>query len=438
MEPDHDPGPLHDELVLHFAECAACRDDAADPLGRLLAHVSQDFVAPPLNFTQWVITRLPQASPQQLAQHTQQRRRWFTALSLVPVAVLLLALTFGPVFQGLVAGSALGLLAAALRQVAAAARWTLVVMTASVAASLGLFASVLHVPSTRRALGAIAAAVALLAASAGVGVAVDRANAQRARTEPSAAATVASAIDVQQPVRGDVSSLWGKVSVGQPVQGNVASIFGNIRAQAPVNGHVLVGGGQFTGNPALARAGVVTDLNKLVLASSVPGLSQMAWSPQSIRVVAGSVGAVLVLVLLGLSALLWPNPLARASTTLATQPGVSIGLGMLLLSASVLLLGPLVALLAWSVVGLLSLPLLLVFVHLPVLFGLAVVGGTLAVRIFGRATIWQTLLTNGVLLLGLLGLALLLPLVGLVALYLVASVGFGAMVLSTRQAAAFT
>jgi hypothetical protein len=142
---------------------------------------------------------------------------------------------------------------------------------------------------------------------------------------------------------------------------------------------------------------------------------------------------LLLLVLLGLTATLWPNPLAQASAALAAQPWTSIGLGTLLLSASALLLGPLVALLSWSVVGLLSLPLLFLFGHLPIIFGLAVMGGTLALRLFPRATTRQTLLANGAVLLVLLLLTLLVPPAGLLALYVVASVGFGALVLSARQ-----
>jgi hypothetical protein len=230
--------------------------------------------------------------------------------------------------------------------------------------------------------------------------------------------------------------VWGDVSVEQPVAGNVASLFGNITAHAPVNGNVLVGSGQFTGDPALAQAGVITDLARLGLASSVPGLGGAAGAQGSMSTVVAGVGTLLLFVLLGLSALLWPNPLAQASAALAVQPWPSIGLGMLLLSASALLLGPLVALLSWSVVGLLSLPLLLLFGHLPIIFGLAVVGGTLALRVFPRATTQQTLLANGAVLGALLLLTLLVPLAGLLTFYLVASVGFGAMVLSVRETAA--
>jgi len=433
-EPDTAPPT---DLALHLNECAACHDDAADALGRLLAQVSHDFVAPPINFTQHVIARLPHASPQQLAQRTHQRRRLFTALSFVPVVVLLLALALGPVLQGLVRGSALGLLAETLRQVAGAARWSLLLMIGSAAALMAMFGRILRTPSTRWAVGAMAATAALVVASAGVGVATDRANARAASTGTTSVATVASRIEVDAPVQGNVSSVWGDVSIDQPLDGNVASLFGNITARAPVNGNVLVGSGQFSGDSALAQAGIITDLDKLVLASGVPGLDRIVWSQQNIRTVIAGVGTLVLFVLLGLSATLWPSPLAQASAALATQPWSSVGLGTLLLGASALLLAPLVALLSWSVVGLLSLPLLLLFLHLPVIFGLAVVGGTLVLRLLPRATTWQTLLANGAVLLALLLLTLLAPLLGLLAFYLVASVGFGAMVLSVRQSTAW-
>ena len=434
MGTDHDTAPLRDELASHLTQCAACRDDAADPVGRLLAHMSHDFARPSTNFTQQVLARLPHASPQQLVQQTQSRRRRLWALAAAPVAVLLVALAFGPTLQSLLAGSALGVLADTLRAVAAAAWLPLVLALGSAVAAMILFGRVLRTPTTRFALSAVAVTAALVAASAGVGVVIDRSNARRADAS-AATATIASPIDVGAPVPGNVSSIWGDINVDQSVQGNVTSVFGHVAAHAPVDGSVLVGSGQFSGDPALVADGVVTDLDQRVLASGVPALSRVAWSPQAARTAVVSVGTVLLLVLLGLSASLWPDPLARASTALAAQPGPSLGLGVLLLGISALLLGPFVALLSWSVVGLLSLPLLAVFLHLPVIVGVAVVGGTLALRMFGRATLRQTLLANGIVLLSLFVLALVVPWLGAVALYMVASVGFGAMLLSTRQAA---
>lgn len=434
MGTDHDTAPPGDELTLHLMQCAACRDDAADPVGRLLAHVSHDFVIPSTNFTQQVLARLPHASPQQLVQQTQSRRRRLWSLAAAPVAVLLVALAFGPTFQGLLAGSALGVLAATLRAVAVAAWLPLVLALGSAVATMILFARVLRMPTTRFALSAVAVTVVLGAASTGVGVVTDRSNARQAGAA-APTATIASPIKVDAPVPGNVSSIWGDISVDQPVHGDVASVFGHVAVRAPVDGSVLVGSGQFSGDPALVAKGVVTDLDQRVLASGVPALSRVAWSPQAARTVVVIVGTVLLLVLLGLSSSLWPDPLGRASATLAAQPGPALGLGVLLLGISALLLGPFVALLSWSVVGLLSLPLLAVFLHLPVIFGVAVAGGTLALRMFGRATLRQTLLANGIVLLGLFALALVVPWLGAMALYVVASVGFGAMLLSTRQAA---
>lgn len=434
MGNDHDTAPPGNELAIHLTQCAACRDDAADPIGRLLAHVSHDFALPPTNFTQQVLARLPHASPQQLVQQTQSRRRRVWALAAAPVAVLLVALAFGPTFQGLLAGSALGMLADTLRAVAGAAWLPLVVALGSAIGIMILFGRVLRTPTTRSALGAVAITAVLVGASAGVGVATDRSNARRASTA-AATATIASPIEVDTPVSGNVSSIWGDININQPVRGDVASVFGHVAARAPVDGSVLVGSGQFSGDPALVAKGVVTDLDQRVLASSVPALNRVTWSPQAARTAVVIVGTVLLLVLLGLSSSLWPDPLARASAALAAQPGPSLGLGLLLLGISALLLGPFVVLLSWSVVGLLSLPLLAVFLHLPVIFGVAVAGGTVALRMFGRATLRQTLLANGILLLSLFALALVVPWLGAVALYVVASVGFGAMLLSTRQAA---
>ncbi len=433
MGTDHDTAPPGDALASHLMQCAACRDDAADPVGRLLAHVSHDFVLPSTNFTQHVLARLPHASPQQLVQQTQSRRRRLWALAAAPVAVLLVALAFGPTFQGLLAGSALGVLADTLRAVAAAAWLPLVLALGSAIVAMIVFGRVLRRPTTRFSFLAVAVAAALVTVSAGVGVVTDRSNARWA-SGAAPTATIASPIDVGAPVPGNISSIWGDITIDQPVRGDVASVFGHVAARAPVDGSVLAGSGQFSGDPALVAKGVVTDLNQRVLASGVPALSRVVWSPQAARTAVVIVGTVLLLVLLGLSASLWPDPLARASAVLLAQPGPSLGLGMLLLGICALLLGPFVALLSWSVVGLLSLPLLAVFLHLPVIFGVAVAGGTLALRMFGRATLRQTLLANGIVLLSLFVLALVVPWLGAVALYVVASVGFGAMVLSTRQA----
>lgn len=431
MSRDADHAASRDDLALHLASCAACRDDAADPVGRLLAHVSGEMALPSPNFTQAVLARLPQASPQQLVQHAQQRRRRLSLVGLVPVFVLLLVVALGPSFQGLLRGSGLALLAETVRQVAGAVRWPLVLMFGSAVGLLVMFGRVLRLPTPRSSLGAMGLAAALVVACTTALVTTDRANAQRVDT--TTAATVTNPITITEATNGSVASVWGDIVVDQPVNGNVASVFGTVTARARVNGSVLVGGGQFVGDPALAQSGVVAELDRLVLASGVPALSQVTASLPALRTMVAIAGTPLLLVLLGLGTLLWPNPLRRASILLAGQPWPSFALGALLVSAGVLLLGPLVALLSWSVVGLLSLPLLLLGLHLPLIVGLSVVGGTLALRMFPHATPTQSLLANAALLVVVILLMLVVPFAGLLVFYLVASAGLGGLLLGTRQ-----
>jgi hypothetical protein len=350
------------------------------------------------------------------------------------VALVLLTLILGPFFQNVWAGSTLDIVAQTLWQIAGAIRWSLVLMLISAAAILALVVRLLRIPTTRSAVGAILAAMTLLLASTIAGYVNDRDNARAARTTSASVATVVHALETTQPIRGSVASLFGDVAVGKPVQGTVASLFGNVTLSAgtPVIGNVLVGAGHFTGDPKLITEGVINNIDQLVLASSVPGISRVTWSPQRGRAVIALVGVVILLALLGLTAALWPDPLARASVILAAQLWPALGLGTLLISLWILLLGPMLALLAWSVVGLLALPLLGLALHLPLIFGLSVVGGMIAQRLFKRATLPASMLANGVMILALLALAMLLPLAGAASFYLLASVGFGALLLSVR------
>jgi hypothetical protein len=367
-------------------------------------------------------------------QQAQRRRRWVVGLSFAPLVVLLMVvLVVGTFFQTAWAGSTLGLIAQTLQQVAAAMRWPLVLMLLSAGGIMAMIARLLRTPTTRYAVGAMVAAATLVVASTAAGFFNDRNNAQTARTSSTPVATIASPVETNQPVRGSITSLFGDIAIGQAVEGNVASLFGNVSLTAgtPVLGNVLVGG-RFAGDPDLVTEGVVRDLDQLALASSVPGLSRVNWSPQRGRIAIALLGVVLLLALLGLTGVLWPDPLARASAMLISQTWPAVGLGTLLTALCALLAGPALALLAWSVLGLVALPLLGLALHLPFIFGLAVTGGAVAQRVSKRATLPKSLLANGAVLVVVVGLGLLMPLAGAVSFYLLASVGLGALLLSTR------
>lgn len=432
-EPD-DP-QLHEELASHLATCNACQDDTADPIGRLLAHVSQDIVAPSPDFTQKVIARLPYTSPQQFGQHAQSRRRLVVGISSVPVAALLIVIGLSPLFRTMTAGSTLHLVADLVQQVALAARWPLLLMLISSVGLGAVFVHLVHMPTTRQAVLAIAAAVVLVGVSASASMINDINNAQTTEGSAASRATIARSIETTQPVQGSVATLFGDVTVAQPVDGNVASLFGNVVATAPIDGRVLVGSGRYTGDRDRVAGGVVDDLDQLVLATGIVVVDRSDLMPQRGQLAVTLVGVLLLLALLGLTAALWPDPLARASTMLVTEPWPVLGLGTLLASLCLLLAGPVLAVLAWSVVGLLVAPLIALVLHLPLIFGLTVIGGVLGQLLFKHATLWTSLTANGVVLLGIFALSLIAPIAGAVAFYLLASVGVGALLLSTRRLA---
>jgi hypothetical protein len=422
---NHDPDDpqLQEEFAAHIAQCAACRDDAAEPIGRLLAHVSGDVVVPPSpHFTQQIIARLPHASPLQLAQQEQGRRRWLLALSLAPIALLLLLFAVGPYAQTVWADSSFTLVADTLRQIAGAARWPLLLMVGSSIGLMALFTRLLRTPTARYAAGAILVAVALVVVNLAAGVFNDQNNAQLARTTGAATATVASSIETTQSVRGSIASLFGDVTVGEAVDGNVASLLGNVTV-AP---STQVAGSVLDGSDNIAQ---------IASASVIPGLSRLELSPLRGRLVIGIGGMLLLLALLGLTAALWPETLARASIALEAQPWQAVGFGLLLLSIGLLLVGPITALLAWSVIGLILLPLIVLALHLPLIVGLAVAGGVVAEHMFDQPSLPRSLIANGIVLAGLLALTLILPLAGAIVFYVMASIGFGALLAGTRRLA---
>jgi hypothetical protein len=141
-------------------------------------------------------------------------------------------------------------------------------------------------------------------------------------------------------------------------------------------------------------------------------------------------------VTLALSALvvmLWPQRTLQTSRVLPRRPWLALSIGVLITGLLALLALPLLALLALTVVGLLAVPLLLMLVHLPYIQGLAAVGQALGRRLTGTVTVGSALwgIAAQLVLVTLLGIFA--PLAGLVAFYLLASLGLGAQLLE-RQA----
>jgi hypothetical protein len=250
-------------------------------------------------------------------------------------------------------------------------------------------------------------------------------------------ATGAQPIEVLGEVLGDVTSWGGDITVQGHVSGDVVSYAGSV---------VLADGARVDGNVLSLTGAVIVSGNAQVAgqalgdrigggaAADLLGL----FAPQSAIGAPGIVaragfGFTLMLVALALAtiaALLWPRRTAGVSRVLLLAPGRSAALGLLSTALLAMLLPPLGALLALSLLGLpLLLPLLLLL-HLPYLYGLTGLGYTLGRRLARNAPERATPL--GVLLL-LLPAALLgpfFPALGAACFYLVASVGLGAVILS--------
>ena len=417
----------------HLVDCAACRDDHADPLGRALTQTTIELALPPPDFTARLMQRLPQASPLELARQTQhqQRRRWLTmgaALLLVSVGFVLIGSSIQPLWNG----TTLGLVAHVLRSVALATIGPLLAMIASAAVVALLLQTLLRRPATRLALSSAALACVLLAT---LGLTVRANDEANISAESNASiATLFSPITATREIQGDVVSLGGDITINYLVEGNVASLFGNVTLAptAAIAGDVLAGTGSLEANREqivgqIRRSSTGLELGAALLESDTTSLSQSV-----VRGLTAMLGALMTLALAGLVVMLWPQRTLRTSRVLPTHPWLALGLGTLITVLLALLALPVLALLALTVVGLLLVPVLLMVVHLPYVQGLAAVGQALGQRLTGSATIGSALWGVALQLLLVLGLGLFAPIAGLVMFYLLASLGLGAQVLDRR------
>jgi hypothetical protein len=241
-------------------------------------------------------------------------------------------------------------------------------------------------------------------------------------------------------VEGDVTSWLGDITVQGHVTGDVVSYSGNIvlGAGARVEGSVLRLAGAIEQHSSAQVAGQVIGevpvggmAASLLGASGRPLATSAGWLSYSLL---SAVLALLTLAIALAATLVWPRRTANISDVLLSAPWRSLALGaltlLLLAQALVLLAG----LLALSLVGLLLLPPLLLLLHLPASYGLAVLAHVL-VRRPGRrperaVTPALLTLTVGVMLLPVVLLGILSPAGGLLLFYLLASAGLGAALLS--------
>jgi hypothetical protein len=416
----------------HLAQCAACRDDAADPMGRALVQTTIEMALPPPDFTARLLQRLPQESPLQLAQQDVQRhqRRWTIGVGLA-LAVLALAAVVGVSFQTAWTGTALGLAAEAVQVVVGDALATIGAMIVGAGVLAALLQRVLRQSRTGFALGSAALACAVLML---VGVTAQVSD-RSADATSAALATVFRPIRTQQPVSGDVVSLLGDIVVDSPVDGNVASVLGRVTVEpgARVAGDVFAGAGAIQAAAGAIGGRQLAGPGSAALGAVLKSSGAQSFSAVTVRTLAGLLGALVTLALSALVVMLWPQRTLQTSRVLPRRPWLALSIGVLITGLLALLALPLLALLALTVVGLLAVPLLLMLVHLPYIQGLAAVGQALGRRLTGTVTVGSALwgIAAQLVLVTLLGIFA--PLAGLVAFYLLASLGLGAQLLE-RQA----
>lgn len=260
-------------------------------------------------------------------------------------------------------------------------------------------------------------------------------------------ATFSADIHVVGTVHGDVTSVSGSIVVSGTVTGDVVSYQGQVvlAEQARVDGHVLVlsnttqqaqgayVAGRVIGSvrpPESASTGEA--INRAAAAELLP--TRAAPLPDALWRGAVLVLLVLLVLLVALLALtLLHQRTTRSAQVLLRLPRYTLVLGLvssLLLSGGLSLL---VIALAFTLIGIPLALVLLSMVHLPLLVGLVVVARALALHLRGPRSgqVPLTLLFSvGLLLPSLVLGSLLAPLWGAVVLYLLASAGVGAVVLS--------
>lgn len=433
LQPDE-----HQSYQEHLAACLACRDEQDDPFSRALVQTTRELALPPPNFTATLMQRLPAESPLVLAQQSRQRfrQRWRN-IGLAVAAIFGVAVVGGIQLQPLWAGTTVGLAAQVVQTVAAAALAPLAVMLSSAVVVMLLLNLVIRQPAVGRSLSSAALAMLLLLSARTVTTINDTVNAESSIAEKSTAATILRPIRITQAIRGDAVSLFGNIIVDEPVGGNVASLAGTVELapSVSVGGDVLAGTSQIQANEAQVAGTILPSTGTLAVGAGWFGAGGTTLSPALVRALGALLGALVTLALAGLAVLLWPHRTLRTSHLLPQQPWTALGIGVLITVLLVLLALPVLALLAATVVGLLLVPVLLMAVHLPYVQGLAAVGQALGYRLTGGATVASALWGVAAQLILVISLGMWAPFAGLVAFYLLASLGLGADVLARRSLA---
>jgi hypothetical protein len=421
-------------LDAHLRQCAACRDDAADPIGRALVRAPLGPALPPPGFTAGVLARLPRESPAAILQTTRaQRRQHLRRFALAGVAVIAASVLLAWLVRGLWRGTTIGLIADGIGTVMAASAAPLAAMLASGAILAWLLRLLVERPTAINALGSATLATVLLAVSLTAVGLNDRGNLARARGDDSIA-TIAQPIQAGD-TGGDVASLLGSITVSGSVDGSVTTLAGaaQLESGARVAGDVITGSGTTLAAGSQVSGSVRQASGALALGTAILGPDVAAVSPVLVRALAGILGVLLTLALAALAVLLWPQRTLAVSRAVPERPWIALAVGALITILLALLALPLLALLALTVIGLALVPPLLLLIHVVYVQGLAAVGQALGRRLTGAATTASALWGVAAQLVIVLALSLYAPLAGLTAFYLLASLGLGTQLLQRQS-----
>ncbi len=259
-------------------------------------------------------------------------------------------------------------------------------------------------------------------------------------TAAGSVSTVERDIMVAGSVPGDVTSWSGDIRISGAVAGDVVSYAGRVQILngGSVGGHVMAlggidresgtaVGGQALGGPQGSRA-LASLLDVFTPDPAQPGPSVEAFG----RPLFGALLGLFLLIFTLLVSALWPRRTHHTTLTLRALPGRALIVGLLttlLLAALAPLLG---ALLTATLIGLPLLALLLLVAQAPYLYGLAALTQALGQQPEAHGSGFRPAAAAAALVIAaLVGVvAALQPLAGLALLYLIATPGLGAAILS--------
>lgn len=246
-------------------------------------------------------------------------------------------------------------------------------------------------------------------------------------------------IIVDGNVEGDVTTWSGDIRINGHVGGDVVSYSGTIAlgTQAHVDGHVLAVSG------AITQDAIANQVDGEVIAGAPGGkavfglidlVTPSVGGTEDLgpfgRLAFGFAGLIVLAALSTFGTMLWPRRALVTSSVLRAVPWRSSAIGLLTSALLGVLLLPIGALLAITLVGVpLLLPLLLLL-QLPYVYGLATVGQTLGRQVFKHQRELATLIGVLIILLPLAVLSFVLPFASFLIFYMIASVGLGAAIIS--------